>query len=57
MTTLITLVQTLPIDALDEHGASDEREAEYIGEVKEYMESAVEEENTVVTVEVTREER
>lgn len=51
------MVQTVPIDALDEHDASDAREAEYIEEVKEYMEASVEEENTVVTVEVTREER
>lgn len=32
------------------------RESEYIQEVKEYMEAAVDEETTVVTVEVTQEE-
>ena len=57
VTTLIKMVQKMPIDELDEYELSAEREAEYIGEVMEYMEAVTDEENTEVSVEVTREER
>ena len=56
VTTVITMVETLPNMTIADYEESVVRESEYIQEVKEYMEAAVDEETTVVTVEVTQEE-